>query len=53
MDVKQCRMTPPKAIPSISENYPLPVATRKVRGEKNKKKTMAQKLVESTSKNAE
>jgi len=50
IDIKQCRMTPPKAISLIGENYPLPVATRKVGGEK---KTMAQKLVESTLNNAE
>jgi len=38
IDVKQCRMTPPKAISSISKNYPLPVAIRKVGGEKKTKK---------------
>jgi len=50
IDVKQCRMTLPKAISLISENHPLPVATRKVVGEIKK---MAQKLVESTLNNPE
>ena len=51
-DVKQCRMTPPKAISSIDENYPLKppskMEVKKIVGPKTRRTDVKQCIITST-----